>query len=133
MRIVMVINKSLPPGLAANTAAVLGISLGKELPEIIGDDIEDASGYIHKGITGKVIPVLAADDNTLKKLAFSGRSDEALKIIGFSKIAQSIHNYDEYTNLLEKTGIDSIEYSGICLYGSNKKIERLTASLALLK
>lgn len=58
MKIVMVINKELPIGLIANTAAVLGISAGKIYEEIVGDDIQDSDGNIHTGITTKTIPIL---------------------------------------------------------------------------
>ncbi len=32
---VMVIDESLPPGIIANTAAIMGITLGKKRPEVV--------------------------------------------------------------------------------------------------
>ena len=47
MKLVMVINRDLPLGLVANTAAVLGISLSKIYQEdIVGGDIADAVVWI---------------------------------------------------------------------------------------
>ncbi|MEN6384757.1 MAG: DUF2000 family protein, partial [Phycisphaerales bacterium] len=67
MKIVMVINKELPLGLVANTAAVLGISLGKMFQQdIVGCDIQDGDGNIHSGITAKTIPVLAGNREQIK-------------------------------------------------------------------
>ena len=35
---VMVMDEQLPVGMLANTAAILGITLGQKLPEVVGDD-----------------------------------------------------------------------------------------------
>ena len=35
---VMVIDESLPLGIIANTAAIMGITLGKKMPEVVGAD-----------------------------------------------------------------------------------------------
>ena len=41
---VMIINQNLPAGVAANTAAIMGISLGKQKPQIVGPDVADKNG-----------------------------------------------------------------------------------------
>ena len=41
---VMVIDESLPLGIIANTAAIMGITLGKKMPEVVGADVTDQSG-----------------------------------------------------------------------------------------
>ena len=40
---VMVIDESLPLGIIANTAAIMGITLGKKMPEVVGADVTDQS------------------------------------------------------------------------------------------
>ena len=40
----MVLDENLPLGLLANTAAILGITLGKHMPEAVGADVLDGSG-----------------------------------------------------------------------------------------
>ena len=47
---VMVIDGSLPRGLLANTAAIMGITLGKKMPELVGQDIIDQSGNERLGL-----------------------------------------------------------------------------------
>ncbi len=47
---VMVIDEQLPLGIIANTAAVMGITLGKAMPEVVGEDVRDESGHTHLGI-----------------------------------------------------------------------------------
>lgn len=38
---VMVIDETLPTGLIANTAGIMGITLGKEMPDTVGPDVTD--------------------------------------------------------------------------------------------
>lgn len=38
---VMVIDENLPLGLIANTAAIMGITLGRDMPEVVGADVTD--------------------------------------------------------------------------------------------
>ena len=38
---VMVIDESLPLGIIANTAAIMGITLGKKMPEVVGADVTE--------------------------------------------------------------------------------------------
>ena len=44
---VMVIDAALPLGLIANTAAMLGVTIGQRHPQIVGGDVGDASGKTH--------------------------------------------------------------------------------------
>ena len=46
----MILDSELPTGIIANTAAILGITLGKRIPQQIGEDVSDASAMIHAGI-----------------------------------------------------------------------------------
>lgn len=47
---VMVIDENLPLGIIANTAAIMGITLGKKMPQVVGADVMDQSGNEHLGI-----------------------------------------------------------------------------------
>lgn len=135
MKIVMVVNKELPVGLIANTTAVLGISLGKMVQDIVGCDVNDAAGNTHLGITTKTIPILGGDREQLKRIrdcCFApGYAD--ITTIGFSEVAQKCLDYDSYSSYLSLLGAADIYYLGICLYGPVKKINKLTGSLGLLR
>lgn len=37
---VMIIDEKLPLGLIANTAAIMGITLGEKFPEVVGKDVD---------------------------------------------------------------------------------------------
>ena len=129
----MVIDKSLPMGLAANTAAVLGIALGTEKKDIVGAKCLDKSGVIHKGITEKNIPVLAAGKNDLDRIYRKSITDDHISVIDFSRTAQASRNYSDYESKLSNTENHDLEFSGICLAGPEKQINSLTGSLALFR
>ena len=46
-RCVIVIDEALPPGLAANAAAVLALTLGREEPALVGAGFVDADEGAH--------------------------------------------------------------------------------------
>ncbi|MDR3590919.1 MAG: DUF2000 domain-containing protein [Negativicutes bacterium] len=135
MKIVMVINSELPPGLIANTAAVLGISLGRGREDIVGGDIKDADGNLHPGITARTVPVLAGSRDQIKSLRDNLFAPEyaAVSVVDFSEIAQRCLDYDTYTQMM--SGLDSAEiyYHGVCLCGPAKMVSKITGNLKLLR
>lgn len=136
MKIAMVINKELPVGLIANTAAVLGISLSKMHKEdIVGSDILDADGNMHYGITAKTIPILSGTREQIKAVRdiLFEDSYSDVTVIDFSEAAQKCLDYENYTNMLSNMPSSDIYYLGICLYGPIKKVNKLTGNLGLLR
>lgn len=133
MKTVIVVNNNLPAGLASNACAVLGISLGRLVPELVGEDCTDASGQIHKGITNRVVPVLGASTEQIKEISQKLEALDKIESVGFNTTAQRSRTYDEYREQLSKMKNSQIDYSGICLYGDKKSIDSLTGSLPLYK
>ena len=54
----VVYDEELPLRIIANTAAVMGITLGKAMPEVVGADVRDESGHTHLGIIEFPVPIL---------------------------------------------------------------------------
>lgn len=54
----VVYDEQLPLGIIANTAAIMGITLGKAMPEVVGADVRDESGHTHLGIIEFPVPIL---------------------------------------------------------------------------
>jgi hypothetical protein len=135
MKLVMIINQELPLGLIANTAAVLGLSVGDRVTGLTGPDITDGAGRIHAGITKVNIPVLGASSMILQGLyeRLLEENDSDIQIIDFNTVAQRCKNYDDYTRELAACGQDAFQYLGLCLYGQEQKINRLTGNLRLLR
>lgn len=132
---VIVIDESLPAGIIANTTAILGISLGRLVPEAVGPDVEDASGRLHRGIITLPVPVLKGDRESLRtlreKLYAPDFSD--LIVVDFSDVAQGCHVYDDYIQKAGATQESDHNYLGIVLFGNKKKVNKLTGSLPLLR
>lgn len=136
MKIAMIINKELPVGLVANTAAVLGISLSKLFQQdIVGPDIQDGSGNKHVGITACTIPVLSSDREQIKTIrdALFEPYYSDVTVIDFSEAAQRSLEYEQYTKMLAALPSSELYYLGVCLYGPKKKVNKLTGSLGLLR
>ena len=136
MKLVMVINRDLPLGLVANTAAVLGISLSKIYQEdIVGGDIVDADGNLHLGITAQTTPILSASREQVKEIreAMFEPAFAEVAAIDFSEAAQRCLNYEQYIRSLAQLSAEELFYLGVCMYGPKKKVNKLTGSLPLLR
>ncbi|MGN2616569.1 DUF2000 domain-containing protein [Aliivibrio fischeri] len=128
---VLVIDKALPQGLIANTAAVLTLSLGKLHPELIGADNVNKNGEIHTGITSIPIPILASSSHKIKEIRESLKEEATL--VDFSNVAQTTKNYQDYSDKLAATRPEDIEYLGIAIYGTKKIINKHTGNLGLIR
>ena len=128
----MIINKELPVGLAANTTAVLGVSLGRD-NQTLGSDCNDGSLNSHRGITRQAIPILGAAGSVLKTIYEKSIHTPEIETIDFNTIAQESKDYDDYSNRLSKTRTSELEFSGLCLKGPEKEINSLTGSLGLYR
>ena len=135
MKCVMVIDADLPTGLISNTAAVLALTLGKEIEGIIGPTVKDGSGHPHVGITTTPIPILKGDAKKMKELRSTLYDEEFsdLLVVDFSNAAQSTNSYEEYTDKISTFTEHDLEYLGIAIYGAKKKVNKLTGSLGLLR
>ena len=135
MKCVMIIDSELPMGIMANTSAILGITLGKHIPEQIGSDVIDASGQSHLGIITIPVTMLRGDKLTLKDLRERLYSSEFtdLKVVDFSDVAQSCNIYSEYISKASITTEQDHNYFGIAIYGNKKKVNKLTGFMPLLR
>ncbi len=134
-RCAFIIDRSLPQGLVANTAAILAMTLGMERPDLVGPDVRDADGNRHRGITSVVMPILAADAEGLKALRGRAASQEpaGLGLIGVTDAAQQAKSYDAYAARLAETPQEGLRYLGLCVHGPADLVRSLTGNLPLMK
>ncbi|CAO3410835.1 DUF2000 domain-containing protein [Azospirillum largimobile] len=134
-RCAFIIDRALPPGLIANTAAALSMTLGKERPELVGSDLIDADGIGHPGITTIVMPILVSDAEGLRALRRQAaeRETDGLRVIGMTDVAQRAKSYDDYSRRLAATRQEELRYLGLCLHGPAALVRSLTGALPLLK
>ena len=133
MKISIVIDESLRPGLAANCTAVLGAALGARYPDINGPDTKDRSGLCYPGITTVPIPILRATRHTLADLTGRAIGKSELTFVILTDLAQQCRTYTEYERRLGRTDIEHIAVVGLCLLGDKSVVDRLTGSLPLYR
>lgn len=132
---VLIIDDTLPLGLIANTAAILGMSLGKLHPETVGPNVTDQSGQTHPGIVALPVPVLRADGERLRAIReqlFQPEFSE-LTAVDFSDVAQGCKVYDEFIEKAANTEEEAFAYFGLGVCGDKKLVNRLTGNLPLLR
>lgn len=132
---VMVIDERLPVGLIANTAAILGITLGRERGEVVGHDVYDAGGNRHLGIIEFPVPILRAAPEAIRALRERLYAPEfsAVTAVDFSDLSQGCKTYEEYRDKMSAAGESSLRYYGAALIGPKKLVNKLTGSLPLLR
>lgn len=132
---VMVIDEHLPLGLIANTAAIMGITLGKKMPEAVGADVADRSGNTHLGIIEFPVPILKGSPEIIRELREKLYRTEFqdLTVVDFSDLAQGCKTYGEFIEKMGQVPESSLQYLGIAVCGAKKKINKLTGSMPLLR
>ena len=81
----VVYDEELRIGIIANTAAVMGITLGKAMPEVVGADVRDESGHTHLGILEFPVAILrGSPESTLQYfgVAVCGAKKKVNKLTG---------------------------------------------------
>jgi len=132
---VMVIDEHLPLGIIANTAAIMGITLGKKMPEVVGADVVDKTGNEHLGIIEFPVPILKGNAESIKTIRERLYEQEFsdLTVVDFSDLAQSCKTYDEFIQKMNEASEVDLNYFGIAICGAKKKVNKLTGSLPLLR
>jgi hypothetical protein len=129
---VIVVDDSLPPGLAANAAAVLALTLGARVPGLVGAELVDADDQRHPGLIPIGLPVLRAPRDRLAGLRASAGA-AGVEVIGFPAVGQQTNDYDEVRRHVAETPAAALDFLGLALYGSKQAVRRLTGSLPLLR
>ncbi len=131
---VLIIDQSLPTGVIANVSAVLAMSVGKEINGLVGEDILDKDGTLHRGLTQLPIPVLGATSLQISKIRqiVISETDNDTILFDFNNFAQQARTYHEYTSYMQSVDTEEISYLGLAVYGDKKKINKTTKGLTLI-
>ncbi len=132
---VMVIDENLPLGIIANTAAIMGITLGKEMPEVVGANVSDQSGNEHLGIIAFPVPILKGTPEIIRKIRekLYQPDFQDLTVVDFSDLAQGCKTYDEFIEKMGNVPENVLRYFGLAICGPKKKVNKLTGSMPLLR
>jgi len=132
---VMVIDENLPLGIISNTAAIMGITLGKQIPDTVGSNVIDKTGNIHMGIIEIPVPILKGNNTSIKDLRKKLYQPEFsdLIVVDFSDVAQCCNTYDDFISKISNVPEHELQYYGIAICGNKKKVNKLTGSMPLLR
>jgi hypothetical protein len=135
MKCVIVVDANLPLGLLANTVAVLAISIGHKVDGIVGADVYDGRGTLHRGITEAVVPLLKGDSGLIRSLRAKllTMPEEMLYSVDFCDVAQQSKHYADYLARIAETPEEDLQYLGIAIYGEDKDVNKLTGNIGLLR
>ncbi|GAA4942568.1 hypothetical protein GCM10023224_26240 [Streptomonospora halophila] len=128
---VMVIDRDLDPGLAANTASCLAAAVGREVPQMIGPGGADASGGAHRGLPWTGCTVLAGDTAEVSGIREKALSKSGLLVVDMPSLAQVCRVYSGYLDALAETGADDLRYHGVALVGPRNKVDKIVGRLPL--
>lgn len=128
---VIILSTSLPRGLQANFAAILGMSLGRLHPELIGQATPDSAGMLLDGITQVAVPILGAPAEDLQAL-FAAAEGMPVRL-AYMRAAFEARNYADYTARIASAPLSDHEPQAILVAGPRKAVDRLCGALPLLK
>lgn len=129
----IVVDETLPSGLAANAASILALTLGTLVRGLIGPDFVDADGDVHPGLTNVGVPVLGAPGETLVELRRRARREFDVDVIDFPTLGQKSNDYEEIRGWVAQTPTADLEYVGLALFGARDDVRKLIGSLPLLR
>ncbi len=129
-KISVVLDKSLATGVALNTCAHMLASLGSKIPQMIGKQVTDKSGFKHAGIPICANVILKADNSEIKKIVESAKN---LTVVDCAEECYTTQTDQEYVEAVSNHTKDTIKYIGVALFGEKKEVDKFTKNLSLWK
>jgi hypothetical protein len=129
---VIVVDQALPPGRAANAAALVSATTATWVTGLTGPDATDAAGREHPGLPWAGCAVLAASAATLTAIRAKAAASLGVFVADVPAVAQTTRVYDEYLGAMAETKPDDLEYSALSLVGPRNRIDKLVHRLPLL-
>lgn len=129
---VIVLCDDLPNGLKANIAAVMGMSLGRYQPDLVGPEAQTRDATNLPGITTVPVPILTTDEAGIAKI-FSAANGVLDLAIPFGEAALTTKNYTDYIAKLATLSDAEQGIKGLLLLGAKKPVNKLVGQLPLLR
>jgi hypothetical protein len=129
-RSVVVVDRDLPKGLAANAAAVLAVTLGARAPALIGGDFHDGAGGTHAGLIDTGVPILGAPSADLPSLR-AAALQRGLLVVDFPAAGQTTTDYGVFRDEMART--HAPRYLGVLVSGDRRAVRSVTGQFGLLR
>ena len=129
---VLVVDRALPPGLAANAAVCASAATAASVAGLLGPDAEDGDGSLHPGLPWAGCSVLAAPAEALGAIRARAASSPDVFVADVPRAAQSTRVYDEYLAQVGASGGEDIAYCALSIVGPRNRVDRVVGRLPLL-
>lgn len=134
VRIAMVVDPALPPGLLANTVAVIGVGIGAADSTLGAVPLTDRQGRTIASSANQPIPVLQAEAQALVAvLARALPAPAGATVVAFPRFGRSLHVFDDFRRQFPGRDLLAEPIEGIGLAGPARWVRSLTGSLRLLR
>jgi len=129
---VVVVDESLPTGIAANAAICTAAATVARVAGLLGPDGVDADGSAHPGLPWAGCSVLRASGEQLTAIRAKADTSEGVFVADMPAAAQLTRVYDEYLETVAATASDALPYYALSVVGPRNRIDKIVGRLALL-
>lgn len=129
---VIVVNRDLPPGRAANAAICAAAPTVARVPGLLGADVADASGSLHPALPWVGCSVLAADPVTLRAVRAGAASCADTFVADMPAVAQHTLVYTDYAAAVASTDGAEMDYLAVSIVGPRNRVSKIVGKLPLL-
>jgi hypothetical protein len=129
---VIVVDDALPPGRAANAAALVAATTAYHVFGLAGPGAEDAAGQEHPGLPWAGVAVLTAGAGTLTTIREKAIASLGVFVADVPVAAQTTRVYDEYRETVRNTAPEDLAYLAVSLVGPRNRIDKIVHRLPLL-
>lgn len=129
---VVVVDESLPTGIAANAAICTAAATAAGVTGLLGQDAVDADGSTHPGLPWAGCSVLRASGEQLAAIRAKADASEGVFVADMPAAAQLTRVYDEYLETVAETPSDALPYYAVSVVGPRNRVDKIVGRLALL-
>ncbi len=134
MRVAIIVNPELPPGLIANTIGAIAIGLGAKLPALGNSQLTDRDRKVLDTSSNRPVPVLQAPSDVIAvAMRRALPIPEGAAVVPFPAFARALHDFDEYRTIFPEKSLDAEEIDGLGLAGPTRWVRSLTGAFKLLR
>lgn len=129
---VVVVDESLPAGIAANAAICTAAATAAQVEGLLGPAAVDADGSAHPGLPWAGCTVLRASAGQLAAIREKARGSEDVFVADMPAAAQLTRVYDEYLAETARTPSAELTLYAVSVVGPRNRVDRIAGRLPLL-
>ncbi|HEY0215260.1 MAG TPA: DUF2000 domain-containing protein [Cellulomonas sp.] len=129
---VVLLDSSLPPGLAANAAVCVAAATTAEVAGLLGPAVLDADGTVHPGLPWLGCTVRSGTAEQLARVRERAARSPGVHVATMPALAQQTRVYDEYTEQLGRLPGTDLSPLALSIVGPRNRVDKIVGGLPLL-